>query len=612
MNDQRRTPADKRCNRARHRGFCPVFTLLILLICPWTAVGAAADDNVSTLAAIVSFNPILGDLRGNIARIERLVDQAIRQGAKIVVLPEQATTGFGITKEQALHGLAITHPFPELANIIELAKQSGAFVTFGIAERAAGTDALYNSAVVIQPSGAVTVQRKRLASSAGFGWNSRGDTPFDVYPTPFGDIAVLICADTFLMDWTRIATLKGADIILLPANWWGNNHQIELWRARAAQDGVWILAANRWGAETNLFPPPNSYYMSDGPTAAVAPSGLPIQVYEADQAQQPADQILYQVVTVPNARVGKENPTFSVLNRRPSAYPALANSYYAPPRNLPVPNLPPSGVQPVQLIAYQPDQDAKKNLNTVASSLKALPTQADALIVLPGLGLMTTPIDRIASPTWYADPYWLSVIELVKQQGAQGLVTSVVARTRESNSASLAVVFVSQQSVTLYPQIHNSGGLIGSGTPPPVLMLKHAAVALLTGVDSLFPEVGTQIAKSGADLAVIVSAIGAIGSDLMKSTGIDADLPHGWSIDDLARQWQITANGCVHLVAADASGYGFSANQAAYCSMGQSTLTSWSPATVLFDTASQRNKLLNWYYDFDLDALLERTPAAPR
>jgi predicted amidohydrolase len=56
-----------------------------------------------------------------------------------------------------------------------------------------------------------------------------------------GKKGVLICADTFLMYRVRIAALKGAQKILVPANWWGNNGQVELWQTRA-KEGVWILS----------------------------------------------------------------------------------------------------------------------------------------------------------------------------------------------------------------------------------------------------------------------------------------------------------------------------------------------------------------------------------
>ena len=560
------------------------------------------------MAAVIDFKPTLGDLAGNIKSIERLVSKALGNGAKIVVVPEQATTGFDITRAQALAGLAIASPFPELSGIIAAAKKAGALVTLGIAERKSSSNVLYNSAVVILPSGEVRVQRKRLASSAAFGWNDRGNTPFEIYPTPWGDVAALICADSFLMDWLQIVTLKGADIVLLPSNWWGQNHQVELWRARARQDGVWILAANRWGVEKNLFPPPDSYYMSDGPSDVISPSGLALQSYEAEDDGSSSDKIIYQTITIDRARIGGPNQTFSVENRRPSAYPALANGYYVPPANVQAPNLPSPGALAIKLLAYQPSKDAGANFQTVTTMVAGMSGVADELIVLPGLGLAEAPIDLSATPDWKADPYWSGVMQLVADRHAQGLVTSVLTKTASTHGLALAVAFVTAETITLYQQIHNSGSLVGSGTPPPILMLKNTALALMTGIDSLFPEVGTQVAKDGADIAVIVSTIGGLGGDFLDVGGIGPSLPRGWTIDDLEGQWQTMANGCMHVVADDASGYSFVANQAAYCQQGQSILAS-EPIAVSLDSGTQRTKLLNWYYDFDLQTLLP--PATP-
>lgn len=566
---------------------------------------AYSGDDVSTLVALVDFNPTLGDLSGNITRIQNLVGQALAKGAKIVVVPEQATTGFHITKEQALAGLAIAYPFVELEGVRALAKKHRAFVVVGIAERQTNSGVLFNTAVVFQPSGAVSFQRKRLAFSAPYGWNARGNTPFEVYPTPRGNIAVLICADSYLMDWIRIVTIKGADIVLLPSNWWGPNRQIELWSARAHQNDVWILAANRWGVEPNSSQPPSSSYMSDGPSAAITPSGLVSQRFEADDLRSMTDTIVYQTITIPKSRIGGRNSTFTVANRRPSAYTALSNSYYVPPGNKPVPDLPPSGPQPVLVLAYEPSDDTAANIKTLTTQLQQASPVPGSLIVLPGLGLSPATVDPIANPAWITQGFWPQVVALVAKFGAQGLVTSVLVRTKDSPQPSLAAVYVPAQGPpVLFPQVHDSGDLKGSGKPPQLIRLQHAEVAVMTGIDSLFPEMGTEVAKSGADLVVITSALGGRGTPAIRMAGIGNSLPRAWSINDLAQQWQAMANGCMHVVASDASAYTFSANQAAYCFQGQTTLTYQSPQNLSLDTTSQRHKSLNWYYDFDLKTLL--------
>jgi hypothetical protein len=45
---------------------------------------------------------------------------------------------------------------------------------------------------------------------------------------------------------------------------------------------------------------------------------------------------------------------------------------------------------------------------------------------------------------------------------------------------------------------------------------------------------------------------------------------------------------------------------------GQTTVSHWTPQSVSLDTTSQRPKNLNFYYDFDLDALVGKRGATPR
>lgn len=57
--------------------------------------------------------------------------------------------------------------------------------------------------------------------------------------TEYGDIGMIICADSYSPDYTRILALNGADIILLPCTWWGDEGQLATWQTRARENGVW-------------------------------------------------------------------------------------------------------------------------------------------------------------------------------------------------------------------------------------------------------------------------------------------------------------------------------------------------------------------------------------
>ena len=71
---------------------------------PNTAVVTYADPNpnyyqfgVGGTGVILQkkqFEPTLGDVRANVARLLELTEEAARRGARLVVLPEMATTGY--------------------------------------------------------------------------------------------------------------------------------------------------------------------------------------------------------------------------------------------------------------------------------------------------------------------------------------------------------------------------------------------------------------------------------------------------------------------------------------------------------------------------------------
>src|SRR5690348_9262984 len=157
-------------------------------------IGHITQDAIAASAkvALVHSNPVLGDVQTNVARLNSLVDQAFKGGAKVVVTPELATTGFSITRDQVLASLGFSAPYPELIAIESLAKQYKGYVAVGIAEVAA-QGKVFNSIVLFGPTGRVASQEKRGLS----GWHDRGELPFEIFATPYGELATIICSDSY-------------------------------------------------------------------------------------------------------------------------------------------------------------------------------------------------------------------------------------------------------------------------------------------------------------------------------------------------------------------------------------------------------------------------------
>jgi predicted amidohydrolase len=565
---------------------------------------ASAVSAAPAKVALIHSFPALGDVSHNVASLESLVQRALMQGANIVVTPELATTGFSITREQVVSELGFTSPYPELAGIEALARQYRAYVLVGIAE-VTPTQQVYNTVVVLGPSGLVTTSEKRGLS----GWHDRGVLPFEVIPTIYGDLGVMICSDVYLPDWIRILATEGADLVLLPANWFGSTDQQEIWQTRARENGIWFLTANRWGMETDTrFGTPFVYNMNDAPSAAITPDGEIQLFYRAMDVPNPVDEILLYDVDVPSYRIGTRfSPTYSLNFRRPGAYTAIANGLYdRDTGNQMAPGLPPDGTTRIASIAYQPNlTDAGANLAAIAQRWAAKATVAD-VVVLPGRGITSIPV-ATSNPAWFRAAPWTRLQGFVEANHIALLVTTLLEWDPEGWFPEALVLVQPGKAPILSRQIHDSLTSRGTGNAPAFIDLAHARVGVLTGRDALFPEAVTALAKSGADILVISSAVGA------ASTSHHVNAPaYFWEPAALVRMWKTRSNDNVHVAASDWTGNGVVIEETGGI-IGNLVATNASNPVAAIDTItdsdpfafdSVRVKLLNHYYAFDLNALL--------
>lgn len=548
--------------------------------------------------ALIHSNPVLNDVATNVTTLTSLVEEAFNNNANIIVTPELATTGFSITTDQVLNGLGFTVPYPELNDIRDLAIQHNGYVLVAIAE-VKPDQTTYNTVVLFGPSGLITTGEKRGLS----GWHERGTTEFNVVTTPYGDIGFMICSDSYLPDWLRILTLKGADLVFLPTNWWGAyepiNHQI--WQTRARENGVWFMAANRWGEEVDeRYGFPFTYDMNDAPSVVITPNGDIELFHIAQNMATPADTILYYTVNVPNYRIGTTtNPAYSLNARKPSAYVEIANSYYRPDLgDVPAPGLPTAGITQVGSMTYEPVPNAGTNLQTIQNLWNSEPQAADVL-VLPGQALGDTILEA-SVPTWYNNYPWSALQGFVENEGLQLLVTSAIEKLPDDSYRNTLMIFKPNQTPELRGQIHDSVIHTGTGTAPAAIDLPNARIGVLLGRDALFPETATALAKSGVDILLITSIAGA------NWTSHNVNSPnYFWEPTMLQRLWKTRANEVMHIAASDWTGHG-AIFENTYGILGRiSVLNADNRYDVLdLDSNGVRTKYLNAYYPFDLDALV--------
>ncbi len=127
----------------------------LLAACAAAPPGPDAD---ALLVAVAQPLAVPGDVSGNIDRMEPLVAEAARRGARLVVFSECGITGYDLKGAGAAAAMGLDHP--ALRRIDGMASAYGAAIIAGFHEKREGK--LHNTAVAFLPGGRRVVQRKHL------------------------------------------------------------------------------------------------------------------------------------------------------------------------------------------------------------------------------------------------------------------------------------------------------------------------------------------------------------------------------------------------------------------------------------------------------------------
>lgn len=222
--------------------------------------------------AVVQFKPRRGARNANLAALVTHTTRALEAGAKLVVLPEMAATGYRFPNPEVIRPMAEVPRGPTWKTFGPLAKAHKAQIVVGFVEDCEGR--LFNSALVIGADGRPeALYRKRLLYIDDHTWASPGDLPYPQFGTPFGSATVGICMD--INDPRFITHLRRTrpDIVCFPTNWvdegtdprtyWAN--QLRGWSGT-------LLAADRWGEEDGVGFCGRSTVMRGGENLVDAPA----------------------------------------------------------------------------------------------------------------------------------------------------------------------------------------------------------------------------------------------------------------------------------------------------------------------------------------------------
>ncbi len=185
----------------------------------------------------------------NLDQILSRLEQAASGGAKLVVFPECALSGYCFVSRDEAAPVAEEVPGPSTERILAAAQALDCTVVVGLLERFG--DQIFNAAAVVTPRGILGTYRKLHLPCLGIDWHSAlGDKPFPVFSTPHGKVGISICYDCSFPESGRALKLKGAQILAIPTNWpLGSDSWQHTPPVRATENHMHVIACDRVGEE---------------------------------------------------------------------------------------------------------------------------------------------------------------------------------------------------------------------------------------------------------------------------------------------------------------------------------------------------------------------------
>ncbi len=215
-------------------------------------------------------NPRFGEVADNLSHVENLLANS---SADLMVLPELFATGYQFTSIDEAKELAEPIPDgPTTRWLCTLAEKIDCTLVAGLAELE--NDAVYNSAVIVGPSGVIGKYRKAHLFDTELDFFQPGNSPLAVFDIGPARIGIMICFDWRFPETARTLTLKGADIIAHPANL-VLQHCPQAMITRCLENRVFAVTADRIGREERV-------------------PGLPLDFMGQSQIVDPNGEILYR------------------------------------------------------------------------------------------------------------------------------------------------------------------------------------------------------------------------------------------------------------------------------------------------------------------------------
>lgn len=196
---------------------------------------------------------ILGDRASNLEKCLRVLRDAAEKKVEMLVFPECSLTGYVYNDFDHAFDMSETVPGESTDAIQKACSELGISCVFGLLER--DNQRIFNTMVFLGGDGFIESYRKTHLLVLGVDrYVSPGDE-LSVFPVGNAAVGILTCYDMRFPEAARVLALKGAQVIIHPANIF---EPVEAYadfldRARACENRVFVIHANRVGQEGSVW-----------------------------------------------------------------------------------------------------------------------------------------------------------------------------------------------------------------------------------------------------------------------------------------------------------------------------------------------------------------------
>ncbi|MEV6342762.1 nitrilase-related carbon-nitrogen hydrolase [Actinoplanes sp. NPDC051851] len=411
------------------------------------------------------------DVTENLAACLRVIDAAAAQRAQLIVLPEFCNHLSWYSSRTQAHELATRPDDDFLTAIAAHARRHRIWVKINVTHaypggRTGGTNLLFD------PDGRVVGQcDKQTLMGAENDFLEPADTVGPVLDTPLGRLGMYACMEGVINEVARGLALRGAQVLLNSLNSFALDEADLHIPVRAAENKVWVVAANKVGpllprdqlpaiAERLGVPP--EWLHGAGESQIVAPDGTVVA-----KAPRTGEHVIVADIQ-PEAADTKHRPdgTDILATRRPELYGPIAG----PPTGRR--RAPGDGALPVAVV---------RGVGRVRDAVLG----GARLVVLPELA---------GSPEALADA--------LGGTGAHAVTTVV------RDGVHMGILISKNGIEARQPQLHPSrragvAGLAPAGKRIVPIDLAWGRLAIVVGDDALYPETFRLAALEDVDVVAV-------------------------------------------------------------------------------------------------------------